>query len=56
MKNIDGDLMMVNLQPQIKKVFEIVNAMPSMRIFESVAEMDRYLDVMQQKALSEDEE
>jgi anti-anti-sigma factor len=57
LKNINGDLAIVKLQPQIKKVFDIVNAMPSMRIFESMEEMDRYLDTMQKKALAaEDEE
>ncbi len=57
LKNENGELALVNLQPQIQKVFDIVNAMPSMRIFESMEEMDRYLDAMQKKALAgEDEE
>jgi anti-anti-sigma factor len=56
LKNIKGDLVLVNLQPQIKKVFEIINALPSMKIFENMAEMDRYLDAMQRKALSDPEE
>jgi anti-anti-sigma factor len=57
LKNENGELALVNLQPQIQKVFDIVNAMPSMRIFESMEEMDRYLDTMQKKALAgEDEE
>jgi len=38
---------MTNLQPQIRKVFEIVNALPDTPIFESVEEADRYLDAMQ---------
>ena len=52
LKDIHGDLMLVNLQPQIKKVFEIVNALPSIQIFESIAEMDKYLDAMQRKVLA----
>ena len=56
LKNIKGDLVLVNLQPQIKKVFEIINALPSMQIFESMAEMDRYLDAMQRKAVAGEEE
>ena len=56
LKNTNGDLALVKLQPQIKKVFDIVNAMPSMRIFESMEEMDRYLDVMQKKALTDEDE
>lgn len=50
LKKAGGKLILAKLQPQIKKVFEIVNALPSMQIFENMAEMDRYLDVMQQKA------
>ena len=56
LKNTNGDLVIVKLQPQIKKVFDIVNAMPSMRIFESMEEMDRYLDTMQKKARADEEE
>lgn len=56
LKKIDGELSLVKLQPQIKKVFDIINAMPSMRIFESMEEMDRYLDAMQKKSLSEEDE
>jgi ABC-type proline/glycine betaine transport system permease subunit len=37
------------LQPQIRKVFEIIQALPSLNIFESVAELDRYLAAMQRK-------
>ena len=42
-----GALLMVNLPPPVKKVFEIVNALPSMRIFANLAEMDDYLARMQ---------
>jgi len=45
-----GKLMFMNLQPQIKKVFEIINALPSMRIFKDLREMDVYLDRMQRQA------
>ena len=45
-----GKLVFMNLQPQIKKVFEIVNALPSMRVFKDLREMDAYLDRMQRKA------
>jgi hypothetical protein len=40
----------MNLQPQIKKVFDIINAFPSMQIFASIEELDEYLDAMQKKA------
>jgi hypothetical protein len=39
----------MNLQPQIKKVFDIVNALPSMKIFASVDELDDYLDAIQKR-------
>ena len=48
---IDAAFSMVNLQPQIKKVFEIIKALPSQGIFKNIQELDDYLDTMQQKAL-----
>ncbi len=47
MKEHEGNVMMLNLQPQIKKVFEIINALPTQQIFSSVQELDAYLDKMQ---------
>lgn len=41
----------VNLQPQIKKVFDIAAALPTETVFASVAEADAYLDMMQKKVL-----
>jgi anti-anti-sigma factor len=51
----NGEVMMVNLQPQIKKVFEIIKALPSQGIFKNIKELDDYLDTMQKKALQEDD-
>ena len=48
-KKLDGTLSFVNLQPQIKKVFEILNALGSFKVFASDKEMDQYLDAMQKK-------
>ena len=45
--------LMANLQPQIKKVIEIAQALPTETIFSSVAEADAYFDAMQKKALEE---
>jgi len=39
----NGTFVMTNLQPQVKKVFEIIKALPSMKIFESIEEADTYL-------------
>lgn len=49
-----GKVVVTRLQPQIKKVFDIVKAVPMDSIFASVAEADAYLDVMQKRVLEED--
>jgi anti-sigma B factor antagonist len=49
LKRRDGQFLLMNLQPQVKKVFEIINALPTLRVFSSVRELDQYLDVMQKK-------
>lgn len=46
-----GKLLVVNPQPQIQKVFDVVKAVPMSEIFISVAEVDEYLDAMQRKVL-----
>src|SRR5262249_60423218 len=45
---------MVNLQPQIKKVFDIAAALPAESVFASVPEADAYLDTMQKRVLGGD--
>jgi anti-anti-sigma factor len=40
-----------NVQPQIRKVFEIINALPETPIFTSIEEVDRYLDAIQKKEM-----
>ena len=50
-KKNKGSVVLLNPQPQIRKVFEIVKALPPEQIFESIEEMDRYLDNIQKKAL-----
>lgn len=44
-----GRVLLLNPQPQVKKVFEIVKAVPVAEVFASVAELDQYLDHMQRK-------
>lgn len=44
-----GKLMLVNLQPQVRKVFEIIKALPTLSVFQSWEEMDEYLEHMQQQ-------
>jgi len=38
-----GQVSFVNMQPQIRKVFEIVAALPGMAVFTNDQELDRYL-------------
>lgn len=49
MDNKGGKLLLVNLQPQIKKVFEIIKALDGMNVFKDQVEMDDYLTAMQNK-------
>lgn len=49
MKQKGGMFSIINMQPQIKKVFEIINALPTLQVFESIEELDQYLDKMQKK-------
>jgi len=49
-------LQMVNVQPQIRKVFDIAAAMPAEGVFKNMQEADAYLDAMQKKVLRKDAE
>jgi anti-sigma B factor antagonist len=51
LKKTGGTLSMMNLQPQIKHVFEIINALPSMQVFSSIQELDAYLDLIQKQTI-----
>ena len=44
-----GELMMLNMQPQIKKVLEIVRLLPTLQVFDDTKEMDNYLIKIQQR-------
>lgn len=53
-KSVQGtttSMVMTGMQPQIRKVFEIANVLPSFSIFESVEEADHYFDQMQRQVL-----
>lgn len=56
LKALSGQLGLLNLQPQIQKVFEIIKALPSFQIFDSTAELDRYLTAIQKKVVAENRE
>lgn len=44
-----GRVALINPQPAVQKVLEIVKAIPEGGIFRSVAELDAYLDAMQKQ-------
>ena len=50
MKATNGRMVFMNLQPQIQKVFDILKAIPTLKGFTSIEELDNYLDVMQKAA------
>jgi anti-sigma B factor antagonist len=47
MQDRGGRTLLLNPQPQVRKVFEIVKAVPVAEVFASVAELDQYLDHIQ---------
>jgi anti-sigma B factor antagonist len=49
MKAANGRMIFMNLQPQIQKVFDILKAIPSLKVFASIQELDQYLDSMQKR-------
>jgi anti-sigma B factor antagonist len=49
MKAANGRIVFMNLQPQIQKVFDILKAIPSLKVFASIQELDQYLDSMQKR-------
>lgn len=49
----EGRVLVVNPQPQIRKVFDLVKAVPLNEIFTSLQELDDYLDEMQRRVIEE---
>lgn len=52
----DGHTLLLNPQVQVRKVFDIVKAVPVREIFQNVQELDDYLDRIQRKMLGESED
>jgi anti-sigma B factor antagonist len=50
LKETDGRMVFMKLQPQIQKVFDILKAIPTLKVFASIEELDSYLDTMQKAA------
>ncbi len=45
----DGRVIFLKLTPGVRKVFDVINALPSMEVFTSWEELDEYLDVIQRR-------
>ena len=56
MSEHNGSFGMINLKPQIRKVFDIINALPEITVFKNVEEADRYLDILQKREIEKQEE
>ena len=52
-KRQGGDLAMINVQPQVKKVFEVMRLGPVLNVFESTQELDGYLEKLQERIVEE---
>jgi len=53
MKARSGEVLMVNPQPPVQKVFDIVKVTDVNEVFRSVGELDAYLDAMQKRVAGE---
>ena len=53
MKSKEGKVFFTNLTPQVRKVFDIVKAVPLSEVFASIEELDAYLTVMQSNVESD---
>ncbi len=49
LKSRGGQALFINMQPQIKEVFEIIKALPGLSIFKDVAEFDAYIAARQRR-------
>jgi anti-sigma B factor antagonist len=49
MRQREGKVLFLNLQPPVQKVFDIARAADVASVFKSVQELDEYLDAMQKK-------
>jgi anti-sigma B factor antagonist len=56
MRARNGHTLLLNPQPQVSKVFEIVKAVPINEVFRNVHELDEYLDRIQRKMLGDGED
>lgn len=50
---LDGHTLLLDPQPQVRKVFDIVKAVPVSEVFTSTSELDAYLDRIQKKIIDD---
>lgn len=50
-----GELALVNPQPQIRKVFDIMKLLPAMNVFTNIKELDEYLTRIQKRIVEGEE-
>lgn len=55
LKQQDSSLIMINLQPKIKNVLDVVKALPK-AIFSNIEELDHYINEVQRKFLRQDQD
>ena len=55
LKRKGSDFAMINLQPQVKKVFEIIRLTPILDVFASKEELDEYLGKVQRNITGEED-
>lgn len=48
-ERLGGQVLLVNMRPPVRKVFDIVKAVPIEEVFASEAELEAYLDMVQRK-------
>jgi len=46
-----GDLAILNPQPQVRKVFDIMKLLPAMNVFANIKELDEYLTRIQKQVV-----
>ncbi|MGO4502924.1 MULTISPECIES: STAS domain-containing protein [unclassified Dyella] len=54
MRARNGHTLLLNPQPQVRKVFDIVKAVPVNEVFADARELDEYLDRMQRNITGDD--
>jgi len=50
-----AELAMTNVQPQVKKVFEIIRLLPTLGVFQSQQELDDYLAEIQRRITEQED-